>query len=237
MSLIDEALKRAQAMDRAAPERPSAWTPTHLPDRRPRTHRAVAIAAGLLFLVLIVFGVWRGLPKTAASVPVAAAAARPPVAAVPPADAAAIPPSETVVVAPPPRGISDPRSSVGVPSERPVTDRRTAKAPSSGPTEVERALPTKPVEETRAAPAKREAIVRADDKLADGHQYTGEILLGDDQKIALDGIVYSDTNPVALINGMVIAPGQAVDGMTVAKIEPDRVVLEGRGVTVFLLLK
>ncbi|HEY6929289.1 MAG TPA: hypothetical protein VJA66_06400, partial [Thermoanaerobaculia bacterium] len=92
-------------------------------------------------------------------------------------------------------------------------------------------------EETRATPEKRESSARADDKLADGRQYTGEIRLGDDQKIALDGIVYSDTNPVALINGMVIAPGQAVDGMTVAKIEPDRVVLEGRGVTVFLLLK
>ncbi|HEY6929712.1 MAG TPA: hypothetical protein VJA66_08550, partial [Thermoanaerobaculia bacterium] len=131
MSLIDEALKRAQAMDRAAPERPSPWTPTHLPDRRPRTHRAVAIAAGLISLALIVFGVWRGLPKRAASVPVAAAAARPAAATVAPAEAAAIPPSETVVVAPPPRGISDPRT-VSVPSELPVTDRRAAKAPSSG---------------------------------------------------------------------------------------------------------
>jgi hypothetical protein len=234
MSLIDDALKRAQAMDRAAEDRPSAWTPTHLPDRRPGTHRAIGIAAALLGALLLALWAWKSLPKRETPVRVAAVAATP---AAPSQRAADIPAAETVEVPPPPRGISQPRNSAAVAPARPLSDRPPAKAASPAPPQAERALPPKPAEGPRTAPPKREASVRAEDKLADGRSYTGEILLGDDQKITLDGIVYSDENPVALINGMVIAPGQAVDGMTVAKIEPDRVVLEGRGVTVFLLLK
>jgi hypothetical protein len=234
MSLIDDALKRAQAMDRVAEDRPSAWTPTHLPDRRPRTHRAVGIAAGLLGTLLLALWAWKSLPKSEASVRVAAVAAAP---AAPSSRVADIPAAETVEVSPPPRGISQPRNSAGIAPDRPLSDRQPAKAASPAAAQAERALQPKPAEEPRASPPGREASgARAEDKLADGRNYTGELLLGDDQKITLDGIVYSDENPVALINGMVIAPGQAVDGMTVAKIEPDRVVLEGRGVTVFLLL-
>ena len=234
MSLIDDALKRAQATHRVAEDRPSAWTPTHLPDRRPRTYRAIGIAAGLLGTLLLALWAWKSLPKREASVRVAAVA---PTATATSPRVADIPAAETVEVPPPPRGISQPRNSAGAALDRPLSDRQPAKAASPAPAQAERASPPKPAEEPRAAPAKREASTRAEDKLADGRNYTGEILLGDDQKITLDGIVYSDANPVALINGMVIAPGQAVDGMTVAKIEPDRVVLEGRGVTVFLLLK
>jgi hypothetical protein len=233
MSLIDDALKRAQAMDRVAGDRPSTWTPTHLPDRRPRPHRAMGIAAGLLGIILLALWAWKSLPKReiavkAAPVPVAAAAPGPRVADIPAAD--------TVEVAPPPRGVSEPKTSAAVVPDRPLKERPPVKATSAS-TQAEAAPQAKPAEEPRPAPAKREASAHAEDKLADGRKYTGEILLGDNQKITLDGIVYSDENPVALINGMVIAPGQAVDGMTVAKIEPDRVVLEGRGVTVFLQLK
>jgi hypothetical protein len=81
------------------------------------------------------------------------------------------------------------------------------------------------------------ASERAREKLVDGRSYMGEILLADGAKIVLDGIVYSDANPVALINGQVVRPGGSAGGMTVATIEPDRVRLDGDGVSVFLLLK
>src|SRR5262245_50939201 len=48
MSLIDDALKQAQARDRVAEDRRSAWTPTLLPERRPSRYRALTIAAGLI---------------------------------------------------------------------------------------------------------------------------------------------------------------------------------------------
>jgi hypothetical protein len=73
--------------------------------------------------------------------------------------------------------------------------------------------------------------------LADGRSYFGEISLPNGAKIQLDGIVFSDANPVALLNGRVIAPGASIEGMTVARVEPDRVELQGQGVTVFLLVK
>jgi len=235
MSLIDDALKRTQAMDRVAEDRPSAWTPTLLPDRRPSRYRALGIAAGLIGVAVIAFWTWKGSPKKETAV---RKTADPAIAAAPRPQVADIPAAQTVEVAPPPRGISLPRNSAGVVPDRPLSDRQPAKAAPSAPAQAaEKALPPKPAEEARAAPAKREASAHTEEKLADGRNYTGEIVLGDDQKITLDGIVYSDENPVALINGMVITPGQAVDGMTVAKIEPDRVLLEGRGVTVFLLLK
>src|SRR4029077_13633551 len=72
VSLIDDALKRAQAMDRVSGDRPSAWTPTHLPDRRPGTRRAVGIAAGLLGAMLLALWAWKSLPKREAPVRVAA---------------------------------------------------------------------------------------------------------------------------------------------------------------------
>jgi hypothetical protein len=56
-------------------------------------------------------------------------------------------------------------------------------------------------------------------------------------KLELEGIVYSETNPTALINGRVLAPGGFVDGYTVVSIGPDRVELEGGGGRIILTLK
>ncbi|MGH9369620.1 MAG: hypothetical protein ACRD3M_18360, partial [Thermoanaerobaculia bacterium] len=56
-------------------------------------------------------------------------------------------------------------------------------------------------------------------------------------KLELDGIVYSETNPTALINGRVLSPGGYVAGYTVVKIEHDRVELTDDGTTIVLTLK
>jgi len=56
-------------------------------------------------------------------------------------------------------------------------------------------------------------------------------------KLELEGIVFSATNPTALINGRVVSPGGFVAGYTVLKIEPDRVELEGDEEILVLMLK
>ncbi len=56
-------------------------------------------------------------------------------------------------------------------------------------------------------------------------------------KLELEGIVYSEANPTALINGRVVAPGGFVDGYTVISIERDRVELEGTSGRIILTLK
>jgi hypothetical protein len=73
--------------------------------------------------------------------------------------------------------------------------------------------------------------------LVDGKSYSGDISLPGGARIELDGIVYSDQNPVALLNGRVTAPGGVIEGMTLSKVEPDRVELQGHGVTIYLLVK
>ncbi|HVT58109.1 MAG TPA: hypothetical protein VHR45_06895 [Thermoanaerobaculia bacterium] len=74
--------------------------------------------------------------------------------------------------------------------------------------------------------------------LEDGKTYRGEVLLPGGGRIKLAGIAYSAAQPVAVINGRVVGPGQAVDeDFTVVKIEPQRVELRGRGVTFYLQLR
>ena len=118
VSLIDEALKRAQATDKVAEDRPSTWTPTHLPDRRPRTYRVVGIAAGLVGMALLSLWIWKENPKKEAAVREAAVKTAAPIPPV-----ADIPAGETVEVAPPPRGIPEPRNSARVAPDRPLSDR------------------------------------------------------------------------------------------------------------------
>ena len=56
-------------------------------------------------------------------------------------------------------------------------------------------------------------------------------------KIELGGIVWSETEPRALLNDRVAAVGAYVEGFTLSKIEQDRVVLEKDGVTISLSVK
>ena len=72
---------------------------------------------------------------------------------------------------------------------------------------------------------------------ADAKTYIGELTAPDGAKIELGGIVYSETNPVALINGKVLGPGATVEEFTIVSIQPDRVELRGRGITMFIALK
>jgi len=56
-------------------------------------------------------------------------------------------------------------------------------------------------------------------------------------KITLDGIVFSDTTPVAVLNGRVVSPGGFIEGYTVSQIQPDRVELERDGTRILLKLR
>lgn len=73
---------------------------------------------------------------------------------------------------------------------------------------------------------------------AQGRSYSGELPLPGGGKITLDGIVFSETSPVAVLNGRVLPVGGIVEGYTVVKILPDRVELEAAdGARVLLTLR
>ena len=222
MSLIDDALKRAQAAGggEAKPaNRP--WIPTPLPDpgiaRRRAIVRWAAIASAVTALVLV--GGWlvrRELTSSPHPLPAGegrgegrpAAAPVPQPTATPDAVALATP----IVVAQPPIA-------------RPA---RTA-------------VPTPAISEAETAPAVKPApappAARAPQAVADGKTYAGSIALPGGTKIELGGIVWSETEPRALLNDRIAAVGAFVEGYSLTKIEENRVALEKDGVTIYISVK
>ncbi len=215
MSLIDEALKRAQAAHEGE-TRPGSgarpWTPVPLPDRTEARRRTALRAAGVVALAFaIVAAAWLLRPATKESLP---PSVRPTAVPAPPA------PLEEVVVAPPPRSVSAQPTRGPVAATWPAAPAEAGTAASS------------PAPAPASAPPGRLAPA-----LANGHTYVGSISLPGGAKIELGGIVYSDSNATALVNGRIVGAGAYVEGFTVVKIEPGRLELEGNGLTIFLSLR
>ncbi len=234
MSLIDQALKRAQAaqQDAAASLAARPWAPTPLPDRRRARRRrmwqvlSATFLLGILVTAAFFFGRAPGRSRSqvggasAGTVALSQRAARK-IAPVSPSPAIA----SEVFVAPPPRG---PGPSRGGHAPLPA-----ARQPAASVVSVREAGAQASSDKAVQAPAEaRHAPV-----FSDGKTYVGEVTLPGGERIELGGIVFSETNPVALINGRVIGAGRVVGGFTVAEIQPDRVKLEGEDGTIWIRLK
>lgn len=85
--------------------------------------------------------------------------------------------------------------------------------------------------------APRGDVVRSSASNIPAKNYVSSFTAPNGAKIDLGGIVYSETSPVALVNGRVLPPGGMVEGLMVVSIEENRLELEGEGVHVFLSLK
>jgi hypothetical protein len=97
--------------------------------------------------------------------------------------------------------------------------------PAPAPTtEVERPAPA-PIP---AAPAENSG------SLTEGQLYTGEVPVPGGGSLKLNGIVFSQDHPIAVLDGRVMGPGESVQGFTVVAIESGRVKLQGHGTTVYL---
>ncbi|HEY1435031.1 MAG TPA: hypothetical protein VGG65_06625, partial [Thermoanaerobaculia bacterium] len=72
---------------------------------------------------------------------------------------------------------------------------------------------------------------------ATGRNYVGSLALPGGGRLELGGIVWSETEPRALLNDRIVGTGAYVEGYTVVKIEEDRVVLEKDGATISLSVK
>jgi len=100
---------------------------------------------------------------------------------------------------------------------------------SGSPRIVPRQTPREvPREEPREAPRERPTRVPTAQPTVKARTYAGTASLPSG-KLELEGIVYSEANPTALINGRVLRPGGYVEGYTIVSIAPDRVELEGEG--------
>ncbi len=215
MSLIDEALKRAQEAARKEGEsqdkRP--WTPAPLPDaglaRKRRIVRVIAwslsIAAAVALGAVGVRAVWNaaGPSERPAAAPAAAPTAPAPEPTLP----------ETVVTPPM-------TSKAAVPPARP-----TRTSMPEGVSIAETAPEATPV----APPAPRPP--------AGERNYVGAVALPGGTRIELGGIAWSEDEPRALLNDRIVGTGAYVEGFTVSKIEENRVVLEKDGTTISISLK
>jgi hypothetical protein len=237
MSLIDEALKRAQAAHQGEgrPEEGSRpWTPAPLPDRQ-RIARARARTIAAVFLAVAAMAVagtllFRRERKDAVrpSVPPASSTDKA-------SGSAGLPPIESeVTVAPPPRGLP---SLAGPPGETRPASTPPPSAASVRPAASSPASPAAAHLTLPAAAGRAEAGERKPRGPAEVRAYVGEMPLPGGGKISLDGIVYSESNPVAVVNGKVLPPGGYVEGFTIVTILPDRVELEREGAKIFLTLR
>ena len=215
MSLIDEALKRAE-LEAARRDGLRGGAYPWVPEHSTKQRRAWGVVAAVVITAGIVVGgvVWMSR--------------RPAPVQSPKSRVQSSPRSEelqTVVVAPPPLGFPSRVVASDGKTVSPKVDVESKRPPPKPPADAPRGR-TAPEAEPRPAPV-----------AMDTKTYVGEVTAPDGAKIELGGIVYSETNPVALINGKVLGPGAMVEEFTIVSIQPDRVELRGRGITMFLALK
>lgn len=215
MSLIDDALKRARdEAVRQEQEGRRAPLPERLGGRPPSAGGGRALAIGAAAGILVCLLAYAALRFTARR-PVD----RPP----PPAPTAAKPPAPLPEVFVPP------------PSSAPAAGSRSGAPGKEGPAKPKaRSAPVSSGGAAAASPAAEEGKAAHP---RDGELFTGSAALPGGARIALEGIVYSETRPVALINGKVFAPGDTVEGYALVKISPDRIELQNKDVTFWILAR
>jgi hypothetical protein len=224
VSLIDDALKRAQAADEAASGKPAErpWIPTPLPDAGLARRRAVVRWMGIAAVVLAVaaagFLVLRRASPSRTPFPAGSDNGVGRSAAVVPPASTPTPLQVVVEVATPTTPVP-----ASVPAHRPRPTRVAEPLASTGEATAE-APPPAPVP-------------RPSGPIANGRTYAGSVALSGGAKIDLGGIVWSETEPRALLNDRVLGVDSYVEGYRVTKIEEDRVALEKDGVTIYVTVK
>jgi len=241
MSLIDDALKRAREeaarQDEALRREKRPWIPP--PPEKLRSAGMPVVLAAASAVVLLGAAAWwvtrnRGAtprPGNGASAPRVPAS---PISAAP--RTAHPPPVLETVEVPPPAGARPrtPEPSAAAPASA-ADASPTAPAPRARRASPAPAAAPPPQAGSAAAPApERASRGSAAAALRDGSTFVRVADLPSGEKIELGGIVWSDTNPVAVIGGQLLSPGARIGDFQIVRIEENRVTLYGRGVTIYL---
>jgi hypothetical protein len=261
VSLIDEALRRAQSARRGGePNSPDPWTAAPLPDSR-RAQRRLWQAGAVLIAAIIGaagFALLRGGHAARAPDARTQAAAgfrqqgsppspprqsrqiAAPVATNGTGDRAAGSPTiPTHALSPIPAASiaarpAEPGLAASSKGPEPVAPRQSAIR--SAPAALLKSASSSPrISAPVAAASAPSARVHTPTVPERGHGVAEAAVPGG--HIELGGIVYSDTNPVAILNGRIMGVGAVVDGFTVVSIEENRVELKSEHRTIVLTLR
>jgi hypothetical protein len=129
----------------------------------------------------------------------------------------------------------EPRTARAEPGREMASRREPAPPASPAPTTAAAEPPASRARAAEARPAAPAAAATVAPE--DGRSYVREASLPGGRKLELRGIAFSDTQPVVLINGKVLSPGEGVEGYTVVSIQPQRVELKGASGTLYLTLQ
>jgi hypothetical protein len=262
MSLISEALKKARQeaarQDSLRQGVPYAVGAVDPPQRRnPLMPLLAGLGAGCLLAGLLFGGAWIAgvgpFDKPARdTTQVAQAPAVPVGPTVAPQEAT---PAPVVTEIAPPAPTPPPVTPTPVPEERPQPVVETRPAPPVEQPVVSQTAPPlapAPVEERPAIPApapppsiqiqptpSRPVPVApiVSGGLEEGKVYAGEVPVPGGGSLKLNGIAFSQDQPIVVLDGRVMGPGEVIQGFTVVEIQSDRVKLQGHGATVFVTTK
>jgi hypothetical protein len=264
MSLISEALKKARQeaarQDSLRQGVPYAVGAVNPPSRRnPLLPLLAGLGAGCL-LAGVLFGIaWiAGIgpfdkPAREAQVAQVPAAPQEATPAPTPVVTEIAPPAPTPLpVAPTPVPEERPQPVVATPPAPPVEqpvirlEPHASPTPTPAPVEEERPAvlvpepsPAPPTLQAQPAPPSRPAVPAPviPGGLEEGKVYTGEVPVPGGGSLKLNGIAFSQDQPIVVLDGRVMGPGEVIQGFTVVEIQSDRVKLQGHGATVFVTTK
>ncbi|HWM94760.1 MAG TPA: hypothetical protein VN493_28665 [Thermoanaerobaculia bacterium] len=245
MSLIDEALRRArqEAARQDAVKRDDRYR--HVPVLPPMATRKKSLGPGLIGAAVafcIVAGIGIGMFLGRGDAPESQPSSPPvstPAPSIPPSETPQLPvaleeetpePPQTPEATPEPEPEPEPPAPVPTPEPGPQQIPAAEQEQLDPPPVIDPPPPPAPdPTPTPAPPAPApEPEVRT---------YVREVPLPDGGTLRLNGIAFSATQPVALINDKVLARGEGYQGFIVTDIQPNLVELRGNGMTVRVSLK
>lgn len=241
MSLLNDALKRAklEALQREAEGASDYGLPTPRDRRRKSAISNIVLIVGVVLLAGVgaLLGWWLARAGSEAG----SHAARPEAGLQAPADGVATPDVGLTVESaePAPTAGSEPATDragqVGADeslTQRPSTQHVPGESDSLGRGAGSENPPANETVDRRPTAANDSS---AQPSLTDGASFV-RLLELDGVRLELQGIAFQGGRSVAIINDLMVGPDDMVAGFEVVGIEPERVQLQGRGLTFFLTL-
>lgn len=246
MSLIDEALRRAR-QEAARQDAARRDTQYQVPVYAPPQRRGISpVLTGAVVALCIVAGIGIGVflgrgrgpqpeavetaPATSSPVPPSEEPPSRPISIL--EETPAMPAMPEIAAEPVPTPTPDPRPEEPRPvrEEVPIAEQEPLEPPPAlDPPPIPVVVPETPAPAPEPTPAPT--------PVPEIRSYVREVPLPDGGTLRLNGIAFSATQPVALINDKVLAKGESYEGFIVTDIQANLVELRGNGMTVRVSLK